>query len=292
MKAIILAGGSGTRLHPLTLVVSKQLMPVYNKPMIYYPLSTVMLAGLREVLIISTPDEVPRFQALLGDGASLGLTLTYAVQQRPEGIAQAFVIAERFLDGDSACLILGDNLFHGTGLSDLLRPCVQAPAGATIFGTYVSNPEQYGVLELDAAGKVKSIEEKPTRPKSHYAIPGLYFYDADVVAFARRLTPSPRGELEITDLHAQYLAAGRLNVRLLSRGMTWLDTGTHQSLLEASNYIEAVETRTGLLVGSPEEVAFRMGWIDGPALEALALPLAKSVYGQRLQAIARNGHGG
>jgi glucose-1-phosphate thymidylyltransferase len=289
MKAIILAGGAGTRLHPLTLVVSKQLMPVYNKPMIYYPLSTVMLAGLRDVLIIATPDEVPRFRALLGDGAQLGMRFTYAAQPTPDGIAQAFVIAEDFLAGDSACLILGDNLFHGTGLSDLLQQCVQAPNGATIFGTYVSNPEEYGVLELGADGVVLSIEEKPAKPRSHFAIPGLYFYDADVVHHARTLTPSARGELEITDLHRRYQQADRLHVRLLSRGMTWLDTGTHQSLIEASNYIEAVETRTGLLVGSPEEVAFRMGWIDAEALLALAAPLAKSAYGQRLRALALNG---
>jgi glucose-1-phosphate thymidylyltransferase len=289
MKAIILAGGAGTRLHPLTLVVSKQLMPVYNKPMIYYPLSTVMLAGLRDVLIIATPDERPRFHALLGDGSTLGIQISYAAQPAPEGLAQAFVIAESFLAGDAACLILGDNLFHGHGLPELLQQCVQHPQGATIFGIYVSNPEAYGVLELNAAGGVASIEEKPAHPRSHYAIPGLYFYDADVVQYARSLTPSARGELEITDLHRRYLDAGRLQVRLLSRGMTWLDTGTHQSLLEASNYIEALETRTGLLVGSPEEVAFRMGWIDADALDRLAAPLAKSPYGQRLRALAAQG---
>lgn len=289
MRAILLAGGAGTRLHPLTLTVSKQLMPVYNKPMIYYPLSTVMQAGLRDVLIITTPDDAPRFQALLGTGAQWGMSFTYAEQPTPDGLAQAFLIGATFLRDGPACLVLGDNLFHGSELPTLTRACVAAPGGATIFGTIVAHPEHYGVLALDAQGQVTAIVEKPVVPPSHYAVPGLYFYDDTVVPRARALQPSARGELEITDLHAGYLRDGRLTAHRLGSATTWMDTGTHRSLLEAANFIEAIETRTGLLVGSPEETAFRQGWIDAAQLEALATPLAKSPYGQRLQALARTG---
>ena len=286
MKGIILAGGAGTRLHPLTHVVSKQLMPVYNKPMIYYPLTTLMLAGVREILLISTPDDLPRFRDLLGDGSRLGMHLEYAVQPRPEGLAQAFVIAERFLAGSPACLVLGDNLFHGEGLATMLQEVALDPKGATIFGYYVRDPERYGVVEFDGEGRVVGIEEKPAAPKSHYAVPGLYFYDADVVDIAKALEPSPRGELEITDVNRVYLERGRLHVRVLSRGTAWLDTGTHDSLLEAANYIHAIENRTGLKVAAVEEVAFRMGYIDRAQLRALAEPLRKNEYGRYLLEIA------
>ncbi|MCE2942057.1 MAG: glucose-1-phosphate thymidylyltransferase RfbA [Gemmatimonadota bacterium] len=289
MRAILLAGGAGTRLHPLTLAVSKQLMPVYNKPMVYYPLSTVMQAGLRDVLIVTTPEEGPRFRALLGTGAQWGMAFTYAEQPSPDGLAQAFLIGAAFLQGGPACLVLGDNLFHGTELAALTRACVADPAGATIFGTVVAHPERYGVLALDAAGRVTAIVEKPETPPSHFAVPGLYFYDDTVVTRAHALRPSARGELEITDLHAGYLRDGRLTAHRLGAATTWMDTGTHQSLLEAANFIEAIETRTGLLVGSPEETAFRQGWIDAAQLEALAAPLAKSPYGERLLTLARTG---
>jgi glucose-1-phosphate thymidylyltransferase len=289
MKGIILAGGAGTRLHPVTRVISKQLLPIYNKPMIYYPLSTLMLAGIREILIISTPDDLPRFRDLLGDGGDLGLRLAYAEQPRPEGLAQAFVIGAEFIGGDSVALVLGDNLFFGHGLSELLQRVAADPRGATVFGYYVKDPERYGVVEFDARGRALNIEEKPERPQSHYAVVGLYFYDNAVVRIARGLRPSARGELEITDVNKQYLRENRLNVELLGRGIAWLDTGTHQSLLEASNFIAVVEQRQGLLVGSIEEVAYRMGFVDADGLLALATRLAKSDYGSYLLDLAREG---
>ena len=291
MKGIILAGGSGTRLHPLTRVMSKQLLPVYNKPMIYYPLSTLMLAGIREILIISTPEDLPRFRDLLGDGRALGIELSYAEQPRPEGLAQAFIIGASFIGQDSVALILGDNLFFGDGLSALLQETAKDIRGATVFGYYVRDPERYGVVAFDDQGRAVDIEEKPAKPRSHYAVVGLYFYDNDVVRIARELKPSPRGELEITDVNKQYLADGRLNVRRLGRGMAWLDTGTHESLMEASTFIEVVEKRQGLLVGSIEDVAFRMGYIDAAQVTQLAGPLAKSEYGQYLLMLAREGIG-
>jgi glucose-1-phosphate thymidylyltransferase len=286
MKGIVLAGGAGTRLHPLTEVVSKQLLPLYDKPMIYYPLSTLMLAGIREVLIISTPGDLPRFRALLGDGGPLGMRFSYAEQPRPEGLAQAFLIGERFIADDSVALVLGDNLFFGHGLSDSLQEIAADPAGATIFGYYVRDPERYGVVEFDPSGRVIGIEEKPRAPRSSYAVPGLYFYDHGVVEIARGLRPSARGELEITDVNRTYLERGRLNVRLLGRGVAWLDTGTHHSLLEAANFVAAVEQRQGLLIGSIEEVAFRMGYIDAPQLEAIARRYDHNDYGAYLRRVA------
>jgi glucose-1-phosphate thymidylyltransferase len=289
MKGIILAGGAGTRLYPLTRVVSKQLLPVYNKPMIYYPLSVLMLAGIREVLVISTPEDLPRFRDLLGDGSLLGLRLEYAVQPRPEGLAQAFLIGEAFIGRDNVALVLGDNLFFGQGLPELLQRCATDPRGATVFGYYVRDPERYGVVEFDANGHAVGIEEKPARPRSHHAIVGLYFYDNDVVRVAKAQRPSRRGELEITDVNRSYLERGRLNVEVLGRGIAWLDTGTHQSLLEASNFIEAVEQRQGLLVGSVEEAAYRMGYIDAEQLRALATVMVKSEYGDYLLQIPESG---
>jgi len=286
MKGIILAGGAGTRLHPLTRVVSKQLLPIYNKPMIYYPLSTLMLAGIREVLLISTPEDLPRFRELLGDGSSIGIRLEYAEQPRPEGLAQAFIIGAPFVGTDSVALILGDNLFFGHGLTEMLQAVSRDLRGATVFGYYVRDPERYGVVEFDSTGKAISLEEKPKNPRSHYAVPGLYFYDQSVLAHAAVLAPSPRGELEITDINRIYLECGDLNVKLLGRGIAWLDTGTHQSLLEAGNFIEAVEQRQGLMVGSIEEVAFRMGFIDAGALRALAEPMQKNEYGRYLLQVA------
>jgi glucose-1-phosphate thymidylyltransferase len=286
MKGIILAGGAGTRLHPVTRVVSKQLLPIYNKPMIYYPLSTLMLAGIRHILIISTPVDLPRFRDLLGDGSELGLTLEYAEQAEPNGLAQAFVIGADFIGDDNVALVLGDNLFFGHGLPELLQRVAKDPRGATVFGYYVKNPARYGVVEFDANGRALRIEEKPVRPRSHYAVVGLYFYDNAVVGIARRQRPSARGELEITDVNNCYLATGRLNVEVLGRGIAWLDTGTHESLLEASNFIQVVEQRQGLLVGSIEEVAYRMGYIDAHALEALATPLGNSDYGRYLLDLA------
>ena len=279
-KGIILAGGSGTRLYPATMVVSKQLLPIFDKPMIYYPLSTLMLAGIREILIISTPQDTPRFEQLLGDGSQWGLQFSYAVQSSPEGLPQAFLIGESFLAGHPSALVLGDNIFYGHDLHRLLAGAMQRTTGATVFTYHVHDPERYGVVELDASGKVVSLEEKPVKPKSNYAVTGLYFYDDQVVDIARSLKPSPRGELEITDLIRHYLAQGSLDVEVMGRGYAWLDTGTHESMLEASQFIETIERRQGLKIACPEELAWRQGWIDSAALEVLARPLAKSGYGQ------------
>jgi glucose-1-phosphate thymidylyltransferase len=282
VKGIILAGGSGTRLYPVTQVVSKQLLPVYDKPMVYYPLSTLMLAGIRDILIISTPQDTPRFEQLLGDGKRWGIRLRYAVQPRPEGIAQAFLVGRRFIGKDPVALILGDNIFHGHDLVSLLTRASKKKRGATIFAYPVDDPQRYGVVEFDRAGRAVGIEEKPKRPRSRYAVVGLYFYDNRVVEIAAKLKPSARGELEITDLNKAYLARGSLAVMPMGRGYAWLDTGTHESLLEASHFIETIERRQGLKVACPEEIAYRMGYISGAKLKALARPLAKSGYGQYL----------
>lgn len=285
MKGIILAGGSGTRLHPLTLAVSKQLMPVFDKPMIYYPLSALMLAGVREVLIISTPVDVPLFEKLLGDGKNLGMRFEYAVQPEPKGLAQAFTIGADFIGNDHAALILGDNIFHGSNLSGTLRDAsnkVKTNGGGMVFAYHVTDPERYGVVEFDANGKAISIEEKPKQPKSNYAVPGIYFYDNSVIEIARNLKPGVRGELEITDVNKTYLERGKLEVSILNRGTAWLDTGTHASLLQASNYVSIIEERQGLKVGCIEEVAYRSGFIDKAQLQQLAEPLMKSGYGQYL----------
>ena len=281
-KGIILAGGSGSRLHPLTLSISKQLLPVYDKPMIYYPLSTLMLAGIRDILLISTPRDLPAFKALLGDGQRWGLKITYAEQPSPDGLAQAFLIGEDFIGDDSVCLILGDNIFYAEGMSGLLRTAAQQTEGATVFGYSVSNPKDYGVVEFDADGAVVSLEEKPQKPKSRYAVTGLYFYDNQVVEIARQLKPSPRGELEITDVNKAYLAKQQLKVELFSRGTAWLDTGQQQSLLDAANFVRIVEERQGQKIACPEEIAYRLGYINAGELAALAQPLLKSGYGEYL----------
>src|SRR5688572_9437844 len=282
MRDIILAGGAGTRLYPLTTVVSKQLLPVYDKPMIYYPLSTLMLAGIRDVLLISTPAELPRFEQLLGDGAQWGMRFAYAAQPRPEGLAQAFVIGASFIGRERACLILGDNIFHGEGLSALLQSVAARENGATIFGYYVKDPERYGVAELDESGTVLGIEEKPARPRSHFAVTGLYFYDNAVVDIARDLKPSRRGEYEITDVNVEYLRRGLLRMELFGRGTAWLDTGTNESLHDASTFIATVERRQGLKIACPEEVAYRMGFIDAEQVRRLAQPLRQTPYGEYL----------
>ena len=288
-KGIILAGGSGTRLYPITKGVSKQLLPVYDKPMIYYPLSVLMLAGIRDVLIINTPHEQALFQALLGDGSQWGMNIEYAVQPSPDGLAQAYLIGRDFIGGKPSCLVLGDNIFHGHGLSDVLRKADQRDSGATVFGYWVNDPERYGVAEFDKQGKVVDLVEKPEKPRSNYAVTGLYFYDGNASDYAAELKPSPRGELEITDLNQRYLREGNLHLEALGRGFAWLDTGTHQSLLEASNFIETIQTRQGLQVCCPEEIAFGRGWIDAGQLEALAAPLIKNGYGQYLQKLLQRG---
>lgn len=287
MKGIILAGGSGTRLHPLTLAVSKQLMPVYDKPMIYYPLSVLMMSGIHEILIISTPHDLPHFEKLLGDGQSLGCKFSYAVQHVPNGLAQAFVIGAPFIGDDDAALILGDNIFYSSGLQNLLTECHE-PEGGIVFAYHVSDPERYGVVEFDNKGTAISIEEKPLKPKSNYAVPGLYYYDNSVVEVARNIKPSVRGEYEITDVNRYYLEKGLLKVKVMSRGTAWLDTGTFSSLTQASQFVEVIETRQGLKIGCIEEVAYRMGFIDKTQLQALAQPLLKSGYGDYLMRIAEH----
>jgi glucose-1-phosphate thymidylyltransferase len=288
-KGIILAGGSGTRLYPLTRVVSKQLLPVYDKPMIYYPLAILMLASIREIMVITTPHEQAMFKSLLGDGSEWGLQLEFAVQPEPEGLAQALIIAEEFLDGSPSCLILGDNIFHGGGLLDMLKRADRKEQGATVFGYWVRDPERYGVVEFNERLQVLSIEEKPARPRSNYAVTGLYFYDSRASGFARELQPSPRGELEITDLNRSYLHDGSLSLERFGRGTAWLDTGTHESLQQAANFVETIEARQGLKIACPEEIAFLRGWIDADQLVQLAEPLKKSGYGEYLLSIVSRG---
>lgn len=287
MKGIILAGGSGTRLYPITRGISKQLIPVYDKPMIYYPLSTLMLAGIRDVLIISTPEYLPRFQELLGDGQDLGMNFSYQVQEQPNGLAEAFILGADFIGDDSVCLILGDNIYYGAGLSELVQSAAQKQSGATVFGYHVNDPERFGVVEFNDQMQAVSIEEKPAHPKSNYAVTGLYFYDHRVVDIAKQIKPSPRGELEITDVNKVYLAAGELDVKLMGRGYAWLDTGTHDSLMAAGNFIATVEQRQNLKVACLEEIAYRMGYIDRDQLVQLAQPLKKNDYGQYLLRLAK-----
>lgn len=287
MKGIILSGGAGSRLHPLTRVVSKQLLPIYDKPMIYYPLSTLMLAGIREILIISTPEDLPQFERLFGDGSRLGLSFSYIVQETPNGLAQAFVLGEDFLNGEAACLILGDNIFYGHGMTEMLVSGAMLSEGALIFGYYVSDPERYGVVEFDDAGKVKGLEEKPAKPKSSYAVPGLYFYGSDVVKMAKELKPSARGEYEITDLNKMYLAQGQLHIQVLGRGTAWLDTGTTRSLMEASQFVQSIEERQGLKIACLEEVALLQGWINAEQILEEAESMGSSNYAAYLHKILK-----
>jgi len=288
VKGIVLAGGSGTRLYPLTLAISKQLLPVYDKPMIYYPLSTLMLAGIRDILVISTPQDLPRFEELLGDGSRWGVNFAYAKQPKPEGLAQAFVIGREFVGADNVSLVLGDNIFYGQGFGKLLESAVSRKSGATVFGYYVRDPERYGVVEFDGDGTVLSIEEKPGKPRSHYAVTGLYFYDNQILDIATSLKPSGRGELEITDANLAYLYRDQLRVEVMGRGMAWLDAGTHESLMQSANFIETLELRQGLKIGCPEEIAYRQGYIDAEQLERLAFAMKKNSYGQYFLELLRN----